>query len=194
MATDTEKKKEPQILDLSSLPENSRVRIHVDQMPQQGGRNARRETSPRSLSAIIGGTVGAVLGYGASFFAYNNKMAEFEADVAAKTKQAITRSTGAGLSEGMGGLGIGMGAHQVEHGIYAELAKDTKKYGNFPKRMWDTFRTNGKSAATLTGAAVVGTIGAVAAYSMTKDSAPTAKPEDWVSRVDSGDKEPTRSV
>lgn len=196
MAADTEKKKDqPQLLDLSNLPENSRVRIHVDQLPQSTveARNVRRESNPRTLTGMVGGVIGAIVGYAGSFFAYNAKMSEFEADVAAKTKQAITRSTGAGMAEGMGGLGLGMGSHQVEHGIYAELAKDTKKYGTFPKKMWDMFRTNGKSAATLTGAAVVGTVGAVAAYSMAKDNTP-AKAEDWVSRVEGGEKDHSRGM
>ncbi|NBO18870.1 MAG: hypothetical protein EBV03_06535 [Proteobacteria bacterium] len=194
--SDTPKKDQPQLLDLSNLPENSRVRIHVDQMPAGAveAKNVRRESSPRSIGAIVGGAIGAVIGYAGSFFAYNAKMSEFEADVAARTKGAITRSVGAGLSEGMGGMGVGMSAHQVEHGIYAELAKDTKKYGTFPKKMWDMFRTNGKSATTMAGAAVVGTVGAVVAYNMMPEKKPEGQPEDWVSRVESGDKDKSRSV
>lgn len=186
-----------------TLPENSNVRIQV----VNPGERPKKDVSQRSVFALIGGTIGAVVGYAAAKLGLNSHLSEFENAVDIATRNQITGRGGlaAGFTEAGGftgsNLGAGLSHGEVYRANYGELAR-SGKYGKLPKLMYDTFRTEGSSVIALGGAAVVGTIGAVMAYKSApekKDISPSAlapnADKDWTEKTEAApqDKAPTRS-
>lgn len=203
------------VLDLSKLPENSRVHISIDnrdpaaqaQMPVRAfpveEHRQRKEVSSKGFMGLVGGSIGAVVGWiGGKSYA-SSKITEFERDVAIETAKRVTNSlAGATAETGSGalnGLGRGMADHTIREGVVSELSKDTAKYGRLPNFMYKYLRHfpgGGVGAAATAGAVVIGGAAAVTAYALssdTKEKAPEGAPEggkDWSNRVQASEAQP----
>ena len=102
-APEQEAKDTSQKIDLSTLPKDSNVHIHVGtEQPEFKGSRIEAEYSKRSLVSIITGAIGAVLGGFGTASYINDKMFDFKTEVLDKTKNNILGRSGigAGLVEG----------------------------------------------------------------------------------------------
>lgn len=189
-ATEPDKKDSAPILDLSSLPDNSKVQIHVGNDADVVQGRPVKDYSKRSMSAMISGLVGAAAGYIGTKVYVNQKMFEFKTEVFGKTADRITGrgGIGAGLVEsgaalGSGTLAAGLGSGEIFMANATELAK-SGKYGEFPKFIYKTLGgPQGEAMIALAGAAAVGTVAATIAYNMVKPEKKEKTNGDWANKV-----------
>jgi hypothetical protein len=146
-------------IQLPAFPENSHVRIHVEQPREQ------REMSSRTLGTIISGAVGGFLGlFGGHMYA-RNKLIEFDSAVSDLTRADIMRGgTGAGLGSmgaeagGIMNAGAALGGGIIEEKHRLDLIRSGKhKFAKF-------LRVIGGEGSFALGTAVVAAGAAAAAY------------------------------
>ncbi len=187
-APEQEATKKDHTIHLNAVPEGSNVRIHVENGAVQNS-SPKAEISKRSVIGMITGAIGAIVGYVSTKLYINQKMFDFDTEVLDTTKKNILGRSGLGASVAESGLGGGFAAGISTGEIHAANASklaQSGKYGDFPKFIYKTLGgSEGRAAVALAGAAVVGTVAAVAAYSAVK---PDKKPEpqsdkDWADKV-----------
>ena len=190
-APEQEAKDTSQKIDLSTLPKDSNVHIHVGtEQPEFKGSRIEAEYSKRSLVSIITGAIGAVLGGFGTASYINDKMFDFKTEVLDKTKNNILGRSGigAGLVEGGAALGGGglagaLGSGEI-HASNAQTLAKSGKYGALPKFIYKL--PGGETTLVLAGAAAVGTVAAAVAYNVVgpdKKKPEEDKNKDWADKV-----------
>ncbi len=191
-APEPEAKDKPQVIDLQTLPENSKVHIHVgNSEPVMEATRVKPDYSKRTIASMLAGGVSAIAGYVASKIYVNQKMFDFETEVLGQTKGNILGRAGLGASltevggMGSGGLAAGLGSGEIHMANASRLAQ-SGKYGEFPKFIYKTLGgPEGKTMVALAGAAAAGTVAAAIAYNAV---GPDKKPaedrgKDWADKV-----------
>lgn len=203
-----EKDPNSQVIQIPPIPENSHVRIHVDQAPAVEAKPAK-EVSKRSIVSIITGSIsGAIAWFTAHVYA-QDKMLEYEAEYKKRSMQSILGKNGLGAAaaeSGMGmtahsglmgnsafgNLGPGMAGALIEDAYATNMLIEQPEKFKFAKWM---YRIGGKG--TFTAAVGLGTGAAVglATYAMMHDNKPhTAPAPEGGNEKASGDKDWTDRV
>jgi len=182
------------VVQLPAFPENTNIRIYVD--GKDGGvkddgfsshnheplpHEAPDDTHPvvysrdgwtmRGVRTAITGAIGAIAGYMGGHLYVNNKMFDFDAEVAKRTQDNIMgrRGIGAATAEtsslgglgNLGSMGPGMASHEIRYNNAMAVAKE----GNHPFAKFIYTKLGGdKGLIPLAIAAAVGTVAAGIAY------------------------------
>ncbi|MBY0408211.1 MAG: hypothetical protein K2Q01_11010 [Rickettsiales bacterium] len=164
-----------------------RIQVMNAEPVYQGRPVKQRDYSDRTLGALAGGLIGAIAGGFGTAAWLGRALFDFRTEVAGQTKGNILgpRGLGGAIAEtgGFGGMAGGFASGEIHTANALALAK-TGKYGSLPKFVYTI--PGGESTLILGGAAVAGTLAAMAGYSMTKDKpkpGADAAGKDWAEKT-----------